>query len=491
MNTKVLKTNKNKLFRRNKIMKTTKVLLAFVLALFLSLGSIIPVLAGPVIQDNGKEESLPAAIAKILKMPIGVDTPNTTFEFVITKISYDDDTSNEAKDKMPNLGPNDNGIIKIPFDRESYWKLGSALTNDADVKYAIVESANIFAGTDFNQAGIYVYEISEKNITFTNTDLEKIEFSQAVYELYVYVKQAADGSYYIYGLYTVLIKSDSGGLIDNGPKADPTPKDPEYNGGDCSGLAFTNTYTKKNGGGSDPEDPAGPDPETDESSMYVSKAITGDFSRPDVYFSYEMKFINNSLVTANYDFIAYILNVDEKGVATLVNAADLKDVAKNNVSGTVTGNEIKVNSSDTLTFSLKANQRIAFFGMHIGSSYTLKENSATGYTPKVAVTYYDAGVNAMTTKVGIEAENAAIMIPNNTAGTNISGPLYIGETGNKAEFLNKRDSITPTGLNLNDLPFIGMIVIAIAGVTGFIAYKILKNKKSKNSNDDYEANYNH
>jgi hypothetical protein len=48
--------------------------------------------------------------------------------------------------------------------------------------------------------------------------------------------------------------------------------------------------------------------------------------------------------------------------------------------------------------------------------------------------------------------------------------------GSEITIKNTREDITPTGLNLNDLPFIGMIVLALMSIIGFI---ILKSRKDK------------
>jgi hypothetical protein len=230
-------------------------------------------------------------------------------------------------------------------------------------------------------------------------------------------------------------------------------------------MVFTNTYTKKTGG---------TDPEKDPASLVVSKIVSGDFSSSDVYFSYEMTFIKNSLITVDSDFVAYIVDVASNGTATLVPSADLKNTAKNNVSASVSGNVITVKRADTLTFSLKANQKLVFFKIYTGTSYTLKENGTTAYTPKATVDYYDSTGNQ---KQGVEtgSASASLTIPN---ATTIQGPLYIGETKNIAAFDNYRGTVTPTGLNINDLPFIGMIVLAIGSIIGYIIYKSLKTNKT-------------
>jgi len=501
MNTKAketqAQTNKNLLFWRNKTMKTAKVLLTLALAIFLSLGATLPVFAeepttqGPVvIQETGKEESLKAAIAKILKMPIGTDTPDTTFEFTVTKVSYDNVEMPEAELLMPTI---DTILRKFEIT-------DTGIPPASDVKYVILETKDIFEGVKFENAGIYVYEIRENNDTFTevyhNLDEEKMVFSTAVYTITAYVRQSeeknaqGDFEYYIYALTTVIDEKDTDDQV-IGDKVDPTPKDEINN--KHSGLVFTNTYTKRNNGDTDPIDPHTIDPDDPdtypddpdpnsllEKSLIISKEVTGAFANPNVYFNYEMKFNKNSLMANEFNFVAYIIDTSTPAIIT-------PDANNNITGGNIIGNAIIINSGvDIFEFSLKHNQTIAFYQIYMGTRYEITEKAAQYYTPAVEVTYYGSN-GAQIERTGKAAENSPLTIPllTTTENNKVQAPIYIGASNNKAEFTNDRDSVTPTGLNLNDLPFIGMIIIAIGGVAGYVGYRLFKNNKRKDLSLDY------
>ena len=65
-------------------------------------------------------------------------------------------------------------------------------------------------------------------------------------------------------------------------------------------------------------------------------------------------------------------------------------------------------------------------------------------------------------------------------GPQLVGDLYDSGDGsaahndNHADYVNDRDDVTPTGLDLNDLPFIGMILLAVGAIAGYIVVKARK-----------------
>lgn len=107
--------------------------------------------------------------------------------------------------------------------------------------------------------------------------------------------------------------------------------------------------------------------------------------------------------------------------------------------------EGKVGADGTVTFSLKHGQSYKFDNVVVGTTYTVTEaeSGKDGYTTsgevKTATTIKDSGTN----------------------GT---------------EVVNNKESITPTGLIINNLPFIMLGCVAVAGV---VAYGAAKRKLEK------------
>ncbi|MDR1068034.1 MAG: hypothetical protein LBL36_02165, partial [Clostridiales Family XIII bacterium] len=61
-----------------------------------------------------------------------------------------------------------------------------------------------------------------------------------------------------------------------------------------------------------------------------------------------------------------------------------------------------------------------------------------------------------------------------------TGDQLVREAASGAAFTNTYDITTPTGIILNNLPFVGLIVLAMAALGAFIAVKSRKrNRKSE------------
>jgi len=505
MNTKAneieTQINKNILSGRNKTMKTTKVLIALTLAIFLTFCSILPVFAAvvPVLDTEGnptgayrvenETDVLAAVIAKRLKTAVGTSTPATTFTFTATPYSFDGVTADAAA-KLPMIGPNKNNIITIDYPAGNHP--GEVVIEGTDtVKYVYRESADIFGGITFDRAGEYTWRIKEQTGPFVNSSTEQMIYNTTTeYEITAHVQQKADGSgYYIWAIGAKIVVLDEGNKSGAavGQKVDPQPGNPdEKNSWKHSGMVFTNKYIKKG------EMP--PDPKTGKSSLSVLKRVAGSFRDENAYFNYSMTFKKNAVVPADNEnalrnsFIAYILETDSGGTNTSIVTGNVL-LTNNKISGTgvtvdtTTGQPasgvitIPYTVTD-FTFSLKANQTIAFFEMYVGTNYTITELSPTNYVPAAEIKYYDkkSVYRTFSDSAGMSANLAAV---NDKDGTDPS-LFFIGEPElNTVKFTNTRDSVTPTGLNINDLPFIGMIVLAIAGVTGYVGYKLFKNSRKR------------
>jgi len=62
------------------------------------------------------------------------------------------------------------------------------------------------------------------------------------------------------------------------------------------------------------------------------------------------------------------------------------------------------------------------------------------------------------------------------------GELFEVENGvyltNMAEFTNTYDMVAPTGISVNDLPYVVLIGIAVAALVGFIIFKSRKREEN-------------
>ena len=432
------------------MLQKSKLFLTIALVLLVCFASITSAFAAG-LDGNGalvgnEANPVQATITKNLRVPVGTNVPNATFLFTATPVSVNDDTSTTALGTMPNLqnlsvtysaGPVDPTTVPVTNNIMSLQK----------------ETGNIFDGVTFPHAGIFVYEITEdENASYTvlpNQNNEWISHSKAKYTLTVYVANNAAGTgTFVSALGTVVTTTDHDGQTQDG-KVDPTP------GGDkstyfFSQMVFTNDYVKTNG----PQDPDNPDP-LKESTLVVSKMVTGDFANRSQYFDYEMTLtIPEILSNIPASYKAYVV-VKSGG------AVDLAELVKPGV-GTVIGSDaggtyIEIATDKATSFALRDGIELVFVDTPVGTTYTVEKLPAVNYTPSYSVT----------TNGGSPVEIAGALHGGLSTGTQ-----FVGELENRADFVSTRDSVTPTGLNLNDLPFIVLVVLGLSGLALFLVVKV-------------------
>lgn len=383
-----------------------------------------------------------ATITKNLRMPEGTITPEVEFEFTATGISVDSLTTQEALDSMPDL----NNLTA------SFTTADQNLLPVNNIISIRKETGNIFQGVRFPHAGIFVYEIRETHNTNPDkTPHEVLMYSNAVYTLTVYVANTEDGrGTFVYGLGTVVTVTDNEGQT-QGSKIDPTP------GGDgvyyfFSQMVFTNDFVRTNGA----VDPEIPDPVT-ESTLEITKEVSGDFASRDQYFNFNMTLNIPSLVRVVPPYYrAYV--VENGAVIDPVNNA-----ASELIGSDAGGDYIMVSTSIETAFHLKHGQRLVFVNTPVGTRYEVTEAATPNYIPSFIITVNNVAGSRVT-----GTRNTALSTTANAE------PRLVGELANRAAFTNTRDLVTPTGLNLNDLPFIGLIAFALGALIIFIVVKSRK-----------------
>ena len=115
-----------------------------------------------------------------------------------------------------------------------------------------------------------------------------------------------------------------------------------------------------------------------------------------------------------------------------------------------------------MTVNLKHDQRLVFTDLHIGASYDVTEAAVQNY--KASLAYV---VNGGTPGSTSNTEGNLQLGINN---------ILIGKDQNSAAFTNEYQTVTPTGVVINNLPFV-MILILAAG--SFIAFVAVKSRKKR------------
>lgn len=405
--------------------KSLKVVLALALAVVLCLGGMTTALAAPI--SGGTEANpLEAAITKVLQMPDGTTTPTASFTFNVDKVSVDGSTNPVDVVHMPELGPQ-----TINFTATDVG------TTAAGLKTVTLETADIFAGKVWPHAGEYVYQITEQGNTYTTSTGETMTYSNGDYELHVYVKNGVTAPYVSDLSVITTTPGTSGGTA--GAKVDPTPG--------AGGMAFTNVFSKDNTGTN-----------AEDGAFLVSKTVTGAMGNTTtLYFDFNLKVNKAATQTGTPTYKVYVLD----STNTVITSANHFGGA---ILADMNGNYFEVTAGTAATIHLKHGEKLSVHNALVGSTYDVTEAASTGYTPSVNVT-----TNGGTPVTTAGTANTALSVAGN----------QVGENANKADYTNAHQTVTPTGISINNLPFILMIVIAAGAIVAFVAVKSRRKAYSK------------
>jgi len=455
--------------KRNSI---AKLILCAVLAATMMFSIALPVLAErePISTGTDAENPATAAFTKIFKMPINTTTPAAEFTFEIIPVSINDDKA--LVGKMPLLG--NDGSAKVSF---TAGDPATFIGDDGGTKYLVAQTPDILAnlakdGTPWTAggAGIYKYHVKETQSGITlNTDptytgKEFEVYSEAEYDIEIWVVEDKNGilfpmyivGYFIEGKPDEYYTTDE---IDNGEKLDPTPGEeitvpgnPDEIGPLYSQIIFTNKYWKTDGTGIDPEDPKNPDPDPDINALEITKTVTGNtpsaFTKP---YKFEVTVYTPALIGTTGTYKAYIVDKDGK-----------------------LSSPIPFTSKVSQSVSLKHGERLVFFDLEVGAKVEVFETIETADTSvKYSHTFGPNATMAFTRPLGTPGTWGFPRDPED------KGPHFTiqGAGTNVVKFVNNVTGTPPTGITIDNLPYVMLLGIVLAGLVGFVVIKVRKNAK--------------
>ena len=443
-----------------------KIVSCIIFAAMMVLNLVLPAFAADYSTGTSSEDPAKAAITKVFSMPINTPTPASEFIFTFEKIGMNEPLDTTAMAGMP-------AIPDVPISFTSGEEPAGGTFVSGDTKSVVKESGNFLAGllpSDWaNGEGIYKYRVYENmtvgksNITIVDAEKEGASYSIAKYDVEVWVEKDDNGILFPKFVCVKIVEN----FIDEyyegsegGEKVDPTPGGVKQVPGDptieddFSQVIFTNKYWKTDGGGE-------PDPE--ESALEIIKKITGNGANLAEYFSFDVKVTQPSVIPTLQTYKAYVL---DKG-GNIVTSTDNFGTLETDDNGE---KYIEFTSGVKLTeIKLTNEQRLAFADLHIGATVEAEEAASADYIPSYQRSF--AGTSEFK---GVK--NAAFGFPRSTQDP---GPHYIGSGAktNHATFTNTRSGATPTGISVDNLPFIVLIGAAIAGLVGFVVVRTRKNAK--------------
>lgn len=409
---------KNKIF--NKLVTTAVVALT-------TLASFSPLVAFA--DDNTataqatNQNSVKVAINKTLNIAEGITTPNATFRFTFTPKAGT--SSNNAPYQVASTSELNKGYI--PERQVSYTKNDTATSGQIKK-----DTGDIFAGVSYDRAGEYVYEVAETPNTYTtikdkaDQPIDAVNYDTRKYDMHVIVKNKDNGTY----ISSVYFKEISGTS-----SASSAKKEPSESGGTNATYKydlFENTYTKDAGkiDATDPKDPNDPTKDTTDKTakaLTITKTVTGDLGDKTKDFAFS---ISITLPATNATAVSPVKEIT-------VNHGGSQQTVRLSEAGTA-----------TYDFTLKHGESFTIDNLPAGSKYSVVETGVAGYTP-----------SAVYKENGTEKSK-----PAGTTGQNYSVEnVLVGEKTNDNTVTNNFEDVTPTGLLINNLPFILMIGLGLVG----------------------------
>lgn len=353
------------------------------------------------------ETSAKVSINKVLNIAEGITTPEATFTFTFT----------------PKTGTSSNGAPyetisdsngKIAAKNVVYSKSDLLQPNQTSIKK---DTGNIFESVTYTHAGEYVYTVAETQnvgwaqILKNSVAIDSMTYDNRSYEMHVIVKNKQSSGVYISSVYFKLVSTSSTAKVKPSEKGELYKYD-----------LFVNTYRKNAGKITNPNEPTPNKPKPENfnpgaKSLVIKKLVEGDSADKTKDFTFKLTFTKAS--------------TDDQG--TFV--------------GQVGSTSYTFENGKEKTITLHHDQSLVFDNLPAGTRYKLVESGSQGY--KATASYN---------------ENGVIRNQTGTASADFTQTsILVGEKPNDNTITNSLPDVTPTGLLIDNLPFILMIGLGLAG----------------------------
>lgn len=288
--------------------------------------------------------------------------------------------------------------------------------NKLTVSYDGTETSAVTSG------GYYVYDKIIPNVLQDTTFPHAGIYTYTVKETAGTITPSGGTVTYSQAEYTmvVYVKNDgSGGLEVSDFVVTQDKDDTGTTTGTKTAAMFTNTYNS-------------------DTTLTITKAVAGNFADQTKDFTYTIN-ITGALGST---------------VAARHVAAD----------GTSTLQTINVSLG---TFTLKHGEKMIFESLPIGATYDLTETGAPGYSVKATVT---SGTLSGEIETGLAGAAVAVGLPTAT-NTALQNAIAITSGANSTDWENSFSNNVATGVLMNILPFIILIIVAIGGFAGYVVMR--------------------
>ena len=422
--------------------KNAKRMMALGLTMVLSLTAA----TGVALADDpvaGQYDDGTAPLTKQVRAPQSLSIPANSYTFEIVP-----GTVNGTSEAAPDINndtsdPADDNKIVVAIAAQA----ASGLTDGSDGYYYYEAPAvNILANTTFPHGGVYTYTIKEEAGT-TALGNGVMAYSQAEYTMDVYVANPGtpeNGTSDLKVTYVQFTKTKN----DDGTTPDTPVKAP---------LTFINTYNK-----------AVP--------FQITKTTAGNYANLDQEFTYNLTITAAPGITSEtYYGVITDSTSTVLGIVTASTGTSVDFTLKN-------GQYLLFENKAGVTFESASYDLTA---LPIGTTYTLDEIGTADYTASVTVKQANSTLGSASADAGKTVIIGAANSDTTYSTETLKSPVSILDDAvdgndtdiiNSAAWLNTYKTITtpPTGIVMDNLPFIMLILIAVSGFAGYI---VLKRKK--------------
>jgi hypothetical protein len=282
----------------------------------------------------------------------------------------------------------------------------------------------------FAKTGVYSYTVKESDEALDNASgYDEMSKSNAEYSLEVRVGNF-NGELYVKDVVATVEKADNAGTAGKGTKVDATPGNGTTS---FSGLQFTNRFFPNL-----------------HNKLSVETNVEGDMADKSKAFNVNVQLIDplNSPVKYNIylPYEVYLYDENNNPVEEPVTEYD---------SYAGTGYYLIGADSTPKTIGMKHGWRLVFDYVGAGTKFVVTQDASEFYIPNVAVSYNG--------QAAVSTNNAAANTAISTADVDAS-LSYVVSGGSAVTFTNAYDEVSPTGVVINNLPFIMLALLAIAAL---------------------------
>lgn len=394
------------------------------------------------------------------KWPVGTAP---TFNFTLTSSAYANGPADTSAPftaytaaNLPMPGGAAGGTATLAIDQFNSTETSTTQTLDA-----------VFDTITYTQSGVYTYTIAES--TATGSKVPGVVYDSGVYYLNVYVENVVDedtglpiintgtGMPYV-TISAVTVYKNTNELAGEEAGGDTSTPDPDR---ETDGKI--EIVTPGDDDGDDVDDGGNEDSiDVDTDAVIVQTTLTNTFDIADFTIA---KTVTGGQADVTKPFSFDIALVKAAGGAdTSVYAYEIYD---NGTTPTLadSGN---TSNTGTTTVQLKHNQFVKVYTPY-GTKATVTETdaSATGYKTSIVGVHGTASITPVT-----DAESSRTL-----------GQQIIASDGaNTQDFVNNMESITPTGVFMNVLPYAVVALLAGLGIFLWLFAKRRRNQEPEQSN---------